>query len=493
VEVATSLMDITKSPVINQNRFVSLTGSNDDGFIETLLIPDTLPGGSYFVKIEVLDSATAVLQDSARFTIDITSTANWQITLTVENDTLQMLRVLGGDSTATADYDAVLDVTAAAPGSEFYSYFQISQVPNYLSTDFRNWAYPYTQTIDWPLVVVNTNGGNFSVSWDPASLPLQGNFTLEFGAQSVNMRTDTTASLSGDGIVYIRFGSETSFDYTFANGGWHLISLPVVPSDSSLTTLFPTAIAAFSYNNTTSTYESVTKLEPSKGYWLAIPAATNATIGGSSLSSFQSHLMSGWHLMGAVRDTADFTNPDDTPDGSVIALFGYDNTTGQYYVASSLAPGSGYWIAAFQECDLSVPGAATKSSPLVSSGELQERFENFAAQYGGMPPPPPAALNVDGKMELIKKFTLFQNYPNPFNPVTKIRYYLEKPAKTELEIYNILGQRINLLVDYKQNAGLYEIEWNGMNQAGKKVPSGIYFYRLKSGEKVAIKKMMILK
>ncbi|UCE24701.1 MAG: T9SS type A sorting domain-containing protein, partial [Candidatus Zixiibacteriota bacterium] len=92
------------------------------------------------------------------------------------------------------------------------------------------------------------------------------------------------------------------------------------------------------------------------------------------------------------------------------------------------------------------------------------------------------------------KFGLNQNYPNPFNPTTVLSFNLPKPAKVTLEIFNILGQRVNTLIHGEQRqAGLHQVEWHGDNAAGDKVGSGIYFYRLRADDEVATRKMMLLK
>jgi len=86
-----------------------------------------------------------------------------------------------------------------------------------------------------------------------------------------------------------------------------------------------------------------------------------------------------------------------------------------------------------------------------------------------------------------------QNYPNPFNPETIIRYQLPKSSHVNLEVFNILGERIRTLVDTEQNAGFYHITWDGKNDAGMIAPSGIYFYALRYNNIVNYKKAIFLK
>ncbi len=90
-------------------------------------------------------------------------------------------------------------------------------------------------------------------------------------------------------------------------------------------------------------------------------------------------------------------------------------------------------------------------------------------------------------------FGLLQNYPNPFNPQTEIAYSLPEGSNVKLEIYNVLGQKVKVLVDEYQSAGTKKVVWDGRNENGEKVSSGIYFYRLDAGNYVQTKKMSLLK
>ncbi len=91
------------------------------------------------------------------------------------------------------------------------------------------------------------------------------------------------------------------------------------------------------------------------------------------------------------------------------------------------------------------------------------------------------------------KFNLGQNHPNPFNPITEIRYDLSKPCHVKLVVYNILGQTIRTLLNKKQSHGCYTAFWDGKDEKGKDVASGIYFYQLKASDFTETKKMLLLK
>ncbi len=94
---------------------------------------------------------------------------------------------------------------------------------------------------------------------------------------------------------------------------------------------------------------------------------------------------------------------------------------------------------------------------------------------------------------ILDTFTLLQNYPNPGNPTTNIIFSLAEPRRVELRIFNILGQEVRSLVNDYREAGAYSVIWNGKNNQGMEVPSGIYLYRLRAGDHVFVKKLTLLK
>ncbi|NOY77871.1 MAG: T9SS type A sorting domain-containing protein [Calditrichaeota bacterium] len=106
-------------------------------------------------------------------------------------------------------------------------------------------------------------------------------------------------------------------------------------------------------------------------------------------------------------------------------------------------------------------------------------------------------IQTDVKTEFAGKipseFSLDQNYPNPFNPVTSIHYTLPKSGQVSLVVYNEMGQQVKTLINKKQAAGTYVVSWQGTNDLGMAVPSGIYFYRLKTQSGTQVRKMLLLK
>jgi flagellar hook assembly protein FlgD len=101
------------------------------------------------------------------------------------------------------------------------------------------------------------------------------------------------------------------------------------------------------------------------------------------------------------------------------------------------------------------------------------------------------------KVALPKAFALAQNYPNPFNPSTTITFDVPdnraEGVHVELTVYNIRGQVVRMLVNEVKRPGNYVIQWNGTTERGEVAGSGVYFYRIKAGDYVATRKMVLLK
>jgi hypothetical protein len=95
--------------------------------------------------------------------------------------------------------------------------------------------------------------------------------------------------------------------------------------------------------------------------------------------------------------------------------------------------------------------------------------------------------------DLPTTFELSQNYPNPFNPSTTIAYDLPAAASVQIQIYNVAGQKVRTLIDRAESAGNHTVEWDGCDDYGGRVSSGVYLYRLTAGETVLSRKMMLLK
>ena len=112
-------------------------------------------------------------------------------------------------------------------------------------------------------------------------------------------------------------------------------------------------------------------------------------------------------------------------------------------------------------------------------------FDGGVYTFEADPEPTAVALDEAGQPA---SFNLAQNYPNPFNPRTTIRYTLPNAALTEVTVYDITGQRLRTLVDGRQSAGIHYIHFDATNLA-----TGLYFYRLRAGDRTETRKMLLAK
>jgi len=106
---------------------------------------------------------------------------------------------------------------------------------------------------------------------------------------------------------------------------------------------------------------------------------------------------------------------------------------------------------------------------------------------------PTAVEDADETASVPRTFALEQNFPNPFNPSTRIRYAISRAGRVTLKIYSLLGQQVRTLVDQEQNPDFHEVRWDGRNDSGVVMPTGIYFYQIRAGNEVATRRMLFLK
>ncbi len=155
---------------------------------------------------------------------------------------------------------------------------------------------------------------------------------------------------------------------------------------------------------------------------------------------------------------------------------------GQYMkITTALIPGSGNKSDAteYSYSDQNVQGG------IVYWYKIEEiSTDGNSAFYG----PVSIAISISVPIE----YGLSQNYPNPFNPETTFRYQLPEMSDVSIEIYSILGQKIKTWQYVSQPAGEYTVNWNGIDDLGKQVSSGIYFLQMKAGSYREMRKMTVM-
>jgi hypothetical protein len=207
--------------------------------------------------------------------------------------------------------------------------------------------------------------------------------------------------------------------------------------------------------------------------------------------------------------------PEVIPDSTFLSLGGIGqlliSNEGVPYVIYGVNPGRVYFtdrkLGFWQEPYLLLDPAYYYASGFSFVLDLQGKGQ---AAFGGYLP---AFIGQDDSLEIFAFgssgnsvldtsedyntacLSLFQNYPNPFNPITIIRYSLNdpQPIQTTLKLYNILGREVRELVNTRQGNGNYQVNWDGKDNKGKEVASGIYFYQLQADNYTETKKLLLIK
>jgi hypothetical protein len=245
---------------------------------------------------------------------------------------------------------------------------------------------------------------------------------------------------------------------------------------------------------------------------------------GSTINDFYSGVFVDWDVDNYLTNSGGFDLPRDlvynfdavgapTPYYGLVAIGGMSGArtttasvsnprTGSWpfitTINTSLDPNGDYrtWIGSGPQ-NLS-PGdttwftfAVTAGSDLTGIRDNANAARAKAFTLGWTSIPPVAVEEHD--LGLPRSYALHANFPNPFNPTTTIRYDLKQDGKVTLKVYNVLGQEVRTLVSAVEKAGYRSVTWDGKNNLGEAVSSGIYFYRLEAGNFVKARKMMLLK
>ncbi|MBI4548291.1 MAG: T9SS type A sorting domain-containing protein [Ignavibacteriae bacterium] len=255
---------------------------------------------------------------------------------------------------------------------------------------------------------------------------------------------------------------------------WNIISLPLRVQDARKNVLFPEAISdAYTFTEIDG-YQMEDTLREGIGYWLKFPSVQVVHLTGDVINKDTIDLSAGWNLIGSISEPVPVSLITSDPPGLVTSdFFGYE---GGYINKDTIFPGKGYWVKVDQPGRLillsnDTAGIARNRIKIVPTSEL--------------PPSPPSEGNLSSSLP--KEYTLEQNYPNPFNPLTVIRYQLPIGSNVTLKIYNVLGQEVRTLVNEIQDVGFKSVE---LDASG--IASGVYFYRLRAGDFVETRKLILV-
>ena len=235
-------------------------------------------------------------------------------------------------------------------------------------------------------------------------------------------------------------------------------------------------------------------LKPTKGYWVKVKEA---------VTNFSFPVQAQGGAVGKIASTHSVNHPEVKPNPSFMFVKG--KIMGRYKV--------GDWVKVLSE-DNRVVGAAiiTEGGYLQNSAVYGDDVttedidglkvgEKIAFTYDGdtltshiqFNPMSFHEVKLDYDTFLPTTFALHQNHPNPFNPITTIRYDLPENGPISIIIYDLMGREIKTLVKEVSDPGRYSVNWNGRNQWGKQIASGMYFYRMETPGFQSVKKLIFLK
>ena len=166
---------------------------------------------------------------------------------------------------------------------------------------------------------------------------------------------------------------------------------------------------------------------------------------------------------------------------------------------TSLPNGWQVAYAVSDEGQLRIALAGTK--PLANAGEIARIAIELTDENAQASVTAEGRINENGVVylgelaarEIPTEFELGSNYPNPFNPTTTFTYSLPETGMVTVQVFDITGRRVRVLVNEQKDAGVYKVQWDGRNDAGQQVASGMYLYQIRSGSFVDAKKMMLVK
>ena len=190
-----------------------------------------------------------------------------------------------------------------------------------------------------------------------------------------------------------------------------------------------------------------------QGFYMSFSDSGTYYLTGDFIERDTFYLNAGWHLIGSISVPVPVKYIQSEPPG-MITDFIRDIPKGVIDTADTIKPGLGYWVKVLQ------------SGKIILSSTGTEVCES------GQP----------------STYSLSQNYPNPFNPSTDVSFVISHSSFVTLKVYDVLGREIAVLVNERKQPGEYKITWNAYD-----MPSGVYFYRIVSGEFIDTKKMVLIR
>ena len=136
-----------------------------------------------------------------------------------------------------------------------------------------------------------------------------------------------------------------------------MVSVPVVPDDTSVSSVFAGSVAVYTWNPNNKSYIVPTSVQPQIGYWVAVISDRTIHVTGTPVTEWDSDLLAGWNMAGSIQTRAvPIAELADDPTGSIVrnAIYHWNPESKSYVGVAALQPGGGYWIASLNACTLSV-------------------------------------------------------------------------------------------------------------------------------------------
>jgi hypothetical protein len=323
-------------------------------------------------------------------------------------------------------------------------------------------------------------------------------------------------------VKYDYFGQRISKDTIPVVAGWNMVGAPGLPLATSTVIPQPAGNHIGTFWKYSKGYVAATTLQPGLGYWVKsdsngsiiektsemlplAPAALNPSLWNSvTLSDGKGNsqtLYFTYDENGKTIRLSDYDMPPAPFQGAFDARFASGRGLETYSNIEAhsvktfpiqISNGSGAitltWnIVEKNGSTFSIAdnqgGKVLASTDLKGSGSVK----NIKMAAGTL------RLMVGGSPNIPLTYYLAQNYPNPFNPSTKFEFGLPVASHMEIVVYNVLGQKVNTLINEDRAAGVNTIVWNGVSQNGNSVSSGVYFVRMMAGKFSQVRKIMLLK
>jgi flagellar hook assembly protein FlgD len=319
----------------------------------------------------------------------------------------------------------------------------------------------------------------------------------------------------------LELGGSITNDTIPVNQGWNLVGSVSTPVSISSTTIqaTPARNSVSNFYDYSNGYHIASTIYPWQGYWVKTdtigtviekgtsqypPKATNPVAAYSSIT-FSDGKGNAQPLYFTVDDhneinLAKFEMPPAFASADFDARFASNRILETY--PSTLRTPRSFGIAVHSSANApltvswDIVGRSTMSIALqvLEGGKVVKSIEmKRTGSVKGVSSASGSLALVIAGAQIPKEFSLSQNYPNPFNPTTRIDIGLPVAANTNVAVYNILGQKIATLSNGYAEAGMHTFVWNGQDQAGHAVATGVYFVRMSAGSFTATKKMLLMK